>query len=67
MTGKTLFLSAVTDEFAALRRELAVEFGRPGLHADTQEDLYASGEPTLVKLAEYIRASDAVVSKCRRS
>jgi len=56
-----LFLSCVSDEFAAHRKLLEGDLKRPDLDVAVQEHFLVSGGSTLEKLDDYIRSCDAVV------
>ncbi len=61
--AKKLFLSAVSNEFAAYRSLLTADLKRPNLDVAVQEDIekVATGGTTLEKLDDYIRHCDGVV------
>jgi tetratricopeptide (TPR) repeat protein len=56
-----VFLSAASAEFETYREALRRDLSARGRRIDIQEDFAASGEPTLEKLSEQIRACDVVV------
>ncbi|MFM7864380.1 MAG: hypothetical protein ACKPHU_09225, partial [Planctomycetaceae bacterium] len=61
VTSTTLFLSAVTSEFDAVREELRQVLSMPGVRCETQKTFLAFGSRTLLELNNYIRDCDAVV------
>jgi len=61
MSGKKLFLSAVSSEFVSYRNLLAADLKRPDLDVAVQEDFVVTGGKTLEKLDTYIRHCDAVI------
>lgn len=56
----TLFLSAVTDEFAAYRKSLRKAMDLPGLRVEIQESFVEQGVPKLVEISNVIGECDAV-------
>jgi len=59
--NKKLFLSAVSNEFKSHRSLLASDLERPQLDVAVQEDFVVSGESTLEKLNDYIKACHGVI------
>lgn len=56
-----LFLSAVSAEFRSYRDALRRPLTRPNVSVAVQEDFIATGNETLDKLDDYIKACDAVI------
>jgi tetratricopeptide (TPR) repeat protein len=57
----TVFLSSVSDEFGADRKQLRGDFTRHDIHVKEQDEFKDLGRGTLAKLDEYVVHSDAVV------
>ncbi len=61
MANIQVFLSTVSDEFKSYREALKHDLEGPRFAVKIQESFVAGGLGTLVKLDDYVRASDAVV------
>lgn len=60
-TQRFLFLSAVTNEFGAYRKQVQTALAGPHIWIETQETFLAFGNLALVELDTYIQKCDAVI------